>query len=43
MSLIRELAISLPIVIIIAIIGTHLVVVPTGNMTPAINEGDLVG
>lgn len=42
MSLIRELAISLPIVIIIAIIGTHLVVVPTGSMTPAINEGDLV-
>jgi signal peptidase len=42
MSLIKELAISLPIVIIIAIIGTHLVVVPTGSMSPAINEGDMV-
>lgn len=42
MSFIRELAISLPILIIIAVVGTHLVVVPTGSMSPAINEGDMV-
>jgi signal peptidase I len=42
MSLIRELAISLPIFIVVALFATHLAVVPTGSMSPAINEGDVV-
>ncbi|MCE5213641.1 MAG: S26 family signal peptidase, partial [Methanobacterium sp.] len=42
MSFIKELAIAIPIVVVLAIIGAHLVVVPTGSMTPAINEGDMV-
>lgn len=42
MSFIKELAISIPILIIISLIGAHLVVVPTGSMIPVINEGDMV-
>jgi signal peptidase len=42
MSFIRELVISLPILIIVVILSSHLVVVPTGSMTPVISEGDVV-
>jgi signal peptidase I len=42
MSLIKEIAVLLPILLVMAYLGSHLVVVPTGSMTPAINEGDLV-
>ena len=42
MSFIKELAISIPLVIIVALIATHFVVVPTGSMVPSIKEGDMV-
>jgi signal peptidase len=42
MSFIKELAIAIPIIVVLALIGAHLVVVPTGSMSPAINEGDMV-
>jgi len=41
-SFIRELAISVPILIVVVLLGAHLVVVPTGSMKPVINEGDVV-
>lgn len=42
MSFKRELAISLPILMVIALVASHMVVVPTGSMAPSINEGDMV-
>lgn len=42
MSFIKELAISIPILIVIVIIASHIAAVPTGSMSPSIEEGDLV-
>jgi len=42
MSLIRELAIAIPIFLIVTIIASQLVVVPTASMTPTIKQGDMV-
>jgi len=42
MSLLRELAIAIPIFIIAMIIASQLVVVPTSSMTPTIVKGDMV-
>ena len=42
MGIVRELVVSFPIFILVAYLGSHLVVVPTGSMTPTINEGDVV-
>lgn len=42
MALMRQLAIGLPIVAIMAIFGSHLVAVPTGSMYPSIVKGDIV-
>lgn len=42
MSFLKELAISIPILIVVAIVASHIVVVPTGSMAPSINEGDMV-
>ncbi|WP_321423264.1 signal peptidase I [uncultured Methanobacterium sp.] len=41
-SFLKEILIALPIVIIVAIIASQLVVVPTESMKPTINEGDMV-
>jgi len=42
MSLLRELAIAIPIFIVAMIIASQLVVVPTSSMTPTIVKGDMV-
>ena len=42
MGLYRELAIAIPIFLIVTIFASHLVVVPTSSMTPTIKEGDMV-
>lgn len=42
MSFLKEILIALPIVLIVAIIASQLVVVPTESMKPTINEGDMV-
>ena len=42
MSLLRELAIAIPIFIVAMIIASQLVVVPTSSMTPTIKVGDMV-
>ena len=42
MSLIKEIIIYVPIIIIIAALASHMVAVPTGSMDPAIQEGDLI-
>ena len=42
MSLLRELAIAIPIFIVAVIIASQLVVVPTSSMTPTILKGDMV-
>jgi signal peptidase len=42
MSLLRELAIAIPIFIVALIIASQLVVVPTSSMTPTIKVGDMV-
>jgi len=42
MSFLKETIISLPIVIILAILSSQLVTVPTESMSPIINPGDMV-
>ncbi len=42
MSLLKELAIAIPIFIVAMIIASQLVVVPTSSMTPTILKGDMV-
>jgi signal peptidase len=42
MSILRELAIAIPIFIVAIIIASQLVVVPTSSMTPTIVKGDMV-
>lgn len=42
MSFLKELAISIPIIIIVAILSSQLIVVPTESMSPVINAGDIV-
>lgn len=42
MSFIKEIIISIPIIIILSILISQLVVVPTESMSSAINSGDMV-
>lgn len=41
MSFIKEVLIAIPIIIIVAIIASHLVVVPNDSMEPSMNQGDM--
>ncbi len=42
MSFLKEVLITIPIIIVVAIIASQLVVVPTESMKPVISEGDVV-
>jgi signal peptidase len=42
MSFLKEMLISIPIIIVIAVLVQHMVVVPTDSMVPTISGGDIV-